>query len=80
MFRQLLEKYSRNKIVKRHLPQRFGGQPIYVSPDSALSYWKADLERPFQDGSAELEAWQIRLERHGDLGLARECRQGVRLS
>jgi len=41
----MLEKFSRNRILKRRLPKRAGNQVLYVSPDSALSYWKHNLEQ-----------------------------------
>jgi FkbM family methyltransferase len=48
MIRSLLEAYSRNKIIKRYMPKRFGGEPIFVSPDSALRYWNPTLDSAFQ--------------------------------
>lgn len=47
MIRSWLEAYSRNKIIKRHMPKRFGGEPIFVSPDSALRYWNPALDTAF---------------------------------
>lgn len=63
MFRQLLEKYSRDRVIKRRLPERFGGARIYVSPDSALSYWRLDLEQPFRP----LFDWADRFVRPGSV-------------
>ncbi len=48
MIRSWLEAYSRNRIIKRHMPKRFGGEPIFVSPDSALRYWNPTLDAAFQ--------------------------------
>lgn len=48
MIRKLLESYSRDKIIKRHLPKRLGGDPIFVTPDSALRYWSPNLDSTFQ--------------------------------
>jgi FkbM family methyltransferase len=44
MLREVLERASRNIVFKRRLPARVGGQYIYVSPDSALKFWKWNLE------------------------------------
>lgn len=43
VIRTLLERFSRDRIIKRRLPRQFGSREIYVSPDSALQYWKRDL-------------------------------------
>lgn len=43
MLRTLLERLSRNRVIKRRLPRDFGSRELYVSPDSALQYWKPDL-------------------------------------
>lgn len=45
MFRSLLEKLSRNIILRQRLPSRVGGGVVFVSPDSALRYWRWDLEK-----------------------------------
>ena len=37
--RSLIERISREKIIKRKLPKRFGAVNIYTSPDCALRYW-----------------------------------------
>ena len=49
MWRRLLEKFSRGRVLKRRMPGRLGGDVVWVSPDSALSYWKQDLERVAKD-------------------------------
>lgn len=45
MLRRVLERVSRNRVLKRRLPSDFGSRPIYVSPDAALRFWRYDLER-----------------------------------
>jgi FkbM family methyltransferase len=45
MLRQLLKNLSRGVVLKRRLPPEFGGAPILVTPDSALSYWRRDLSK-----------------------------------
>jgi hypothetical protein len=42
MIRHLVERMSRNRAFRRWLPQSFGGRPVYLSGDSALSYLKPD--------------------------------------
>lgn len=48
MIRRLLERLSRDTSIRRRLPERFGGRPLYLSGDSALSYllprWSAGSE------------------------------------
>lgn len=43
MIRSLLQYFSRGVVLKRHLPAEFGRAPIFVSPESALGYWRWDL-------------------------------------
>src|ERR1700722_17501823 len=43
--RHALELASRNVVLKRSLPQRFGGGGLFVSPGSALRYWYSNLEK-----------------------------------
>lgn len=38
--RLLIEKFARNKVVKRKLPKMFGSTLLYLSPDSQLKYFK----------------------------------------
>jgi FkbM family methyltransferase len=38
MLRSTLELLSRDRILKRRLPLRFGRMPLYVSPDAQLKY------------------------------------------
>lgn len=42
MIRRLVERLSRNSAFRRRLPSAFGGRPVYLSGDSALSYLKPD--------------------------------------
>jgi FkbM family methyltransferase len=63
MIRRILEAYSRNRIIKRRLPKRLGGRPIFVSPDSALQYWNPNLDKSFQS----LYRWAERYVRPGDV-------------
>jgi FkbM family methyltransferase len=37
--RRVAEIVSRGRVIRRRLPQQFGGFPIFVTPDSALQYW-----------------------------------------
>jgi FkbM family methyltransferase len=39
--RRLAEKLSRGVVLRRRLPARFGGLPIYVTPEAGLRYWGA---------------------------------------
>jgi FkbM family methyltransferase len=38
MLRTLLERSTRNLVIKRSLPARFGGYPMFVSPSGGLRY------------------------------------------
>ena len=40
MLRQLAERLSRGRVIRRTLPKEFGSAPLYVSPDSQLKYLK----------------------------------------
>lgn len=42
--RRAAELMSRGVVVKRWLPADFGRQPVWVSPESALKYWRLDME------------------------------------
>jgi FkbM family methyltransferase len=44
MLRTLLERLSRKRVIRRRMPARLGGDPVMVSPDSALRYWKWNLD------------------------------------
>jgi hypothetical protein len=55
--RALAERFSRGRVLKRQLPARFGGAPIFVSPDAALRFWRKDLAKcdpPLFDAADEL--------------------------
>jgi FkbM family methyltransferase len=41
--RSLLEKLSRDRVVRRRLPEEHGGHCLYVSPDAAMKLWRRDL-------------------------------------
>lgn len=41
---RLIARLSRNKVIKRRLPKRAGGGKIFVTPGSALSYWRTNLD------------------------------------
>ena len=43
MFRTWAEMLSRGVVLKRHLPREFRSRTIFVSPDSALRFWRHDL-------------------------------------
>lgn len=49
MFRRFLEQISRRVILKKRLPAEFQYLPLYVSPDSALKYWKPGFGAELQD-------------------------------
>lgn len=34
---------SRGVVLKRHLPEQFGRAPLFVSPESALGFWRRDV-------------------------------------
>lgn len=39
--RKTLERLARGRVLRRRLPAAVGGRPLYVSPDSALSFLRA---------------------------------------
>jgi len=43
MLRKVLRRISRGVVLQRRLPSEFGRHPVFVSPDSALSYWRWNL-------------------------------------
>ena len=45
MLRTLLERLSRNRVIRRRLPAELGGRVLFVSPDSAMKLWRRDLRR-----------------------------------
>lgn len=44
MLRTIVERLSRNKVIKRRLPAEFGGRRIWVSPDAQLRWLKPGKE------------------------------------
>jgi FkbM family methyltransferase len=46
MVRSLIERLSRGYVVRRTLPARVGGGPVWLSPESALRYWLWNLDHP----------------------------------
>jgi FkbM family methyltransferase len=49
MIRTFLERLSRQRVLQRRLPPRVGGGLVFVSPDSALRYWKWNLDSGSKD-------------------------------
>lgn len=43
--RPLLERASRGRVLRRRLPPELGAQPLYVTPDAALSFWLPGVAR-----------------------------------
>lgn len=43
MIRSILHRLSHGVVLKRRLPREFGGRQMFVSPESALAYWRPDL-------------------------------------
>ena len=43
MIRSLLERLSRGRVLRRSLPEQYGGHTLYVSPDASMRLWKRDL-------------------------------------
>lgn len=43
MIRRIAELLSRGVVLKRHLPARYGGSPIFVTPDVGLKFWKPGI-------------------------------------
>jgi FkbM family methyltransferase len=43
--RTLLERLSRNRVLRRRLPPDLGGHTLLVSPDAAMKFWRRDLRR-----------------------------------
>ena len=51
--RALLERFSRDRILKRHLPKDLGSVPILVSPDSILRLWRPSVDSDLFDFARE---------------------------
>jgi FkbM family methyltransferase len=43
MIRNLVERLSRDRVLKRRLPAALGGHTLWVSPDAAARFWRRDL-------------------------------------
>jgi FkbM family methyltransferase len=63
MLRRIVERISRNVVLERRLPQRFGGSEIYVSPDASLKLWKRDLYQ----ADPQMFDWASEFVREGDV-------------
>lgn len=45
MLRSLIERLSRDQVIRRRLPPDLGGHTLLVSPDSAARFWRRDLSQ-----------------------------------
>jgi FkbM family methyltransferase len=45
VLRRLLERLSRDRVIRRRLPPELGGRILLVSPDSAMKLWRRDIGR-----------------------------------
>jgi FkbM family methyltransferase len=45
VIRRILHSLSRGVVLKRRLPREFGRAPLYVTPESALGYWRRDVSK-----------------------------------
>ena len=45
LIRGILKTLSRGVVLKRRLPREFSSTPLFVSPESALGYWRRDISR-----------------------------------
>jgi FkbM family methyltransferase len=41
----MLKTVSRGAVLQRRLPREFGSVPLFVTPESALSYWRWDIAK-----------------------------------
>lgn len=41
--REIVERVSRDRVLRRRMPADLGGGPIYASPDAMLKYWRRDI-------------------------------------
>lgn len=55
MIRALIERLSRNRVMRRRLPPQFGSRMLAVSPDAALQYLKPDWTAGSKDLLAAAE-------------------------
>jgi FkbM family methyltransferase len=51
--RTVVEKLSRNRVLRRHLPKDLNSALIYVSPDSSLRLWSPTLQSDLFDLARE---------------------------
>ncbi len=51
--RTLMERLSRGRTLKRHLPADLGSVPILASPDAALTFWKTRTKSDLFDFALE---------------------------
>lgn len=51
--RLVVERLSRERVLKRHLPKDFARAPILVSPDASLRFWKSRIESDLFDFARE---------------------------
>jgi FkbM family methyltransferase len=63
VLRGIIERLSREIVLTRKLPSRFGGESIFVSPGVALRFWRFNLEKV--DPVLFKAAWE--LVRSGDV-------------
>ena len=68
MIRSLIERLSRGKAIRRRLPAEFGRRPIFLSPDSALSYLKPNWVRGSKDLFAAVEKYVKPTDNVWDIG------------
>src|SRR5215831_225399 len=45
LIRSILKTLSRRVVLKRHLPEDLGRTPLFVSPESALAFWRFDISK-----------------------------------
>jgi FkbM family methyltransferase len=45
MLKRILKSVSHGVVLKRRLPREFGKVPLFVSPESALAYWRRDISK-----------------------------------
>lgn len=45
VFREVLTTLSQGIVLRRHLPREFSRAPMFVSPGSALGYWRRNIGR-----------------------------------
>jgi FkbM family methyltransferase len=67
VIREILRTLGRGVVLKRRLPREFSRVPLFVSPDSALAYWRRDIGKvdPFllsmvrELVQPEMQVWDI---------------------